>query len=104
MANPILAANTWVGSKATAPTDAFIKILDADTTRTMLKICNQNHEHYLKLAFSKEDAANGIYIPMQPDGLMDQTTFIPTNEIWVAGEGADVIVCWWTDERDSIKF
>lgn len=102
--NPSLNCNTWVGDKITATNEVFVKMLDASATRSMLKICNQSHEHYLKLAFSKEDADNGIYIPMQPDGLMDQTSFIPTNEIWVAGEGADIVCCFWVDARDNIKF
>lgn len=104
MANRNLNANTWKGHMQTAPTDTFIKIIDASPTRDMLKIINRSHDHYLKIAFSESDAFNDICIPVCPDGFMDQTTFIPTNEIWVAGEGADVLVNWWTDARENIKF
>lgn len=102
--NIILNNTKWVGKKITAPADTWIKLQPSVKCRAMLKICNQSHDNYLKLAFSKEEADAGIYIPVSPDGLMDQTNFIPTNEIWVAGEGAEVVVCVWLDEADLIKF
>lgn len=96
--------NIWTGFSDTATADTFVKIIDFDTTRQMLKIHNRSHDKYLKVAFSEEDAMNDICIAMCPDGLFDQTNFCPTNEIWVAGEGADVVVNWWLDQRDLIKF
>lgn len=91
----------WLSKLVVATNEVFVEALVYDKVkRNYLKLHNRSKDNYLKVAFSKEDSENGIYVLVQPLGFwnFNDEIAIPRNSIFVAGEGSDVEVVIYCDQ------
>lgn len=91
--------DNWKGKKVVATFNEYVQLLKySKTKRNFLKIHNRSKDGFLKVAFSKKDIIDDIYVLVAPGGFWEMTNVIPKNEILVSGEESDCDVIVYTSE------